>query len=85
VGDSQNENFLFAPLERDDVRKPLENRSPDQWHCAACARPFWKRIVSVNDSIKHSRYCGNELLTQTNAPLLIPKGGAAKLRTRFRM
>jgi hypothetical protein len=77
VGDSQNEDFLLVPLERDDVRKTLQNRSPDQWRGIACARPFLKRIASFTDSIKRSRYCGNELVAQTNAPLSIPKRGTA--------
>jgi hypothetical protein len=35
VGDSQYEDSLLVPLERDYVRKALENRSPDHWRGAA--------------------------------------------------
>jgi hypothetical protein len=72
VGHSQHEYFVLAPLECDDVRKALENRSPDQWHCGSCARPFRKRIGSFAYSIEGSSYHGNELVAQTNAPLFMP-------------
>ena len=85
MSDREHEYLVLAPLERYDVRKALENRSPDQWHFGSCARPFRKGIGSFTDSIERSGYLSNELVAQTDAPLLIPKRGTAKFGTRFRM
>ena len=85
MSDRRHEDVPLVPLERNHVGKTLEHRSPDRRNCRTRARPLWKGIGGFANSIKGRTYLGNKLVAQTNSLLVVPKGGTAKLRTRFRM
>ena len=85
MGDSQDERVLLVPLERNQVGESLDGGFADHRGCRPNAWPCRIRLRGFANSIERGRNLGDELVAQAKTSFLVPKGGTAKLSTRFKM
>lgn len=85
MSDCEYERVLRMNLERDDVRKALDDRSANAEWRGGGPWPNRKGRGGLPDPIEHVRHLGNELVAKRWAPLIVPYGCGAKLCARFRM
>lgn len=83
--DCEHESVRGMHLERDDIRKPIDDRSPDAQGCLGRPWPNRKRCGAISDPIERRRHFGNQLVAQPGALLIVPDGRRAKLCSRLRM
>jgi hypothetical protein len=67
------EDVVRIMLERDEVGKARQDSFPDHEGCGRCARPSWKRLGSVLDSVQHLSNSRHEGIAETLALFLVPQ------------
>lgn len=85
MGDAEYEHVLGVNLERDRVRKPIDEGSANDRGTAFRTGPNRKRRVGCTHAFDHPRDRADELVPEPGPLLFIPEGRCAKLATCFRM
>lgn len=74
MGDCEHEQALRVNLERDRVRKPIDQGSANDYGTTFRAWPNRKGRRGILDPFDHARYRADELVTEAGAVLVVPEG-----------